>query len=317
MENSILVTLADGNSHPIAELAERHGVSVTQLDAWLNQLRKDGLTLTLDPRRNVRWTHACVPLQARRIEAALHGSTRRLLYRLDVFYSLDSTSQHLSRDGSESGQVCLAELQTHGRGRRGRRWVSPACANLYLSFTWIFHDPTTLDGLSLGVGALCAGALGKVTGLAIGLKWPNDLYLDDRKLGGVLIDLARQGTVTRAIIGIGINIAMTAHQPAIDQDWTQLAEFIKDAGQRRNEYAAVILDHLLPWLAAFPTLDPATIRTEWTRYDISRGRAVRIVSATESVTGIGAGIDDRYRFRLRDGDRYRLFNSGDVSLRLS
>ncbi|MGF1644614.1 MAG: biotin--[acetyl-CoA-carboxylase] ligase [Thiotrichales bacterium] len=317
MENSILVTLADGSAQPLADLARRHDVSVTELEAIIERLRHDGLTLAIDQSASVRWLNHATPLQTTRILPELNPAARAQLGRLAIFYSLDSTNLYLSRASTHLGDVCLAEMQTAGRGRRGRRWVSPPCANLYLSLVWKFDTNVSLDCLSLGIGAVSAAALSTLTGLEIGLKWPNDLYLNERKLGGILIDLSNQGNQTRAIIGIGINIAMPPEQPDIDQDWTQLAQFLTTSRYQRNEYVAELLNHLLPWLALFPSLNADSVRTLWATRDICRGRPVRVITADGEYFGAGAGVDESSRFRLLTGTHYRTFASGEVSLRLA
>ncbi len=318
IENSILVTIEDGNPHPLDDLCGRHGISFNRVREILDGFAADGLAIDYPSAESVRWRDPVQALSEEAITTRLDATPRALLGALEVHYKIDSTNSQLARgQPGTGGHVCLAEMQTAGRGRRGRRWVSPACANLYLSIAWHYAPGLRLEGLSLGAGLAAAEALGLSSGVGVGVKWPNDLYIGHHKLGGVLIESTRlPDGRQRVILGLGVNIAMGA-QPAIDQPWTCLAQHRKGAARERNRHAAALLNALLPFLAEFPQDGTSRIHERWRTYDICYGRPVRVCGSDGEACGTGAGIDENFQFRLLQGDRYRTFASGDVSLRLS
>ncbi len=132
------------------------------------------------------------PLDVAHIVASLTPVSAPLL-SVAVRDSVGSTNdvvRERGQGGSFHGAVVLAEEQTQGRGRRGRTWHSPAGANLYCSLGWSFERPLqTLSGLSLAIGAMIAETVETDYGAELALKWPNDLFHDDRKLGGILVEM--------------------------------------------------------------------------------------------------------------------------------
>ena len=132
---------------------------------------------------------------------------------LEVALRVDSTNQRLIEAASAGDpQALFAEAQSAGRGRRGRDWRSPFGANLYLSLAWSFAGwPPKLGTLPLAIGITAARALAACGLPGVQLKWPNDLRIGDAKLGGILIESRSEiGGSCRVIIGLGLNVAMTA-----------------------------------------------------------------------------------------------------------
>ena len=129
--------------------------------------------------------------------------------------ALDSTSDRLlAVDDLPSGpfDACLAEFQSAGRGRRGRRWVAPFASGLCLSVGWSYRDaPAALVALSLAAGVAVLRALGRLGIAGLALKWPNDIVRDDSKLGGILIDLRGEAAgPAYVVVGVGVNVRLPA-----------------------------------------------------------------------------------------------------------
>ncbi len=129
--------------------------------------------------------------------------------RVVVFDEVDSTmdvAHRLAMAGAAPGTVVVADAQTAGRGRSGRRWVSPPGAGIWCTLIERPNDPRAVDVLSLRVGLQAAHALDRFAGAEVGLKWPNDLYLHGAKLGGVLVEGRwRDGRLDWVAVGIGVN----------------------------------------------------------------------------------------------------------------
>ena len=223
--------------------------------------------------------------------------------------------------------VFVAEAQTAGQGRHARAWVSPAKANIYMSIGRRFPgEAGTLPGLSLVAGIAIAEALNtelRRSGFIrdnshappITLKWPNDFIADQRKLGGILVNLQRAASGTHAVIGLGINVCMPASAGAgIDQPWTDLSQLL-DRLPSRAALIAAVLDALLPALVEFEHAGLAPFLSRWQRLDALAGRAVRVLDGVRVHEGISAGITGAGALRIRSGDVERVFHGGEVSLR--
>lgn len=213
--------------------------------------------------------------------------------------------------------VFFAEYQSAGVGRNGRPWASPASANLYFSVSRRFSRPlSTMPGLSLVVGVAAAEALHAMGFDGVRLKWPNDLWVDARKLGGILVQLRNEPPGCSAIIGMGLNVHMPDDAARrIDQAWCDLSQL--GAGDvSRNEVAARLLGALLPALQRFDDEGLAPVLSRWQALDALHGEPVRVTDGVHQFEGLCLGIDDKGALRLRSEDGHeRSFHGGEVSLR--
>ncbi|MDB5972869.1 MAG: biotin--[acetyl-CoA-carboxylase] ligase [Hydrocarboniphaga sp.] len=315
MNESLLATLADGVWHSGEALAVIAGITRAGLAKRVDKLRELGLDV--EARQGLGYRLA-QPLE--RLDAASLQDAAPSGLRVAVVDSTDSTNrQLLDAPAAEDPQALFAEYQTAGRGRRGRVWRSPYGANVYLSLAWSFAAwPPQLTALPLSVGVACARAL-RDAGLARAqIKWPNDLWVDRRKLGGILIEhRGEAGGACRVVVGIGINVAMSGAQAdGIDQAWISLDEALA-AKASRNALAAALLQRLHAVLSRFEHEGFAPFAAEWNALDLTRDQPVRI-SGTAPIDGIARGVDEIGALIIdgADGER-RAVHSGDVSLRLA
>ena len=194
-------------------------------------------------------------------------------------------------DGSR-GVVALAEEQTQGRGRRGRTWHSPRGANLYLSLGWRFHGPVErLSGLSLAIGAMLAEVIARDFGVDLALKWPNDLFHRERKLGGVLIELlSEQNGAIPVVAGIGLNVNMPLEAAeSIQRPWTDLAT-ARGSQLDRNRLAAQLINQLASGLTDIAGGGMGGWLEQWRQRDFLHGRQV-LVEGSPTIAGKAAGVD--------------------------
>jgi BirA family biotin operon repressor/biotin-[acetyl-CoA-carboxylase] ligase len=249
------------------------------------------------------------------IQAGLSPFALQALAGIHLFEQLDSTNRWVLQQG-QCAEVCLAEQQTAGRGRRGKVWESPVGVNLYLSLRWCFAKvPACLPVLSLVTGVAVAEALEDCAIQGHGLKWPNDLYHDGKKLGGILLEAV--GTLNQVVIGIGLNVNMRPDAGnGIDQPWTSL-QAISGGLVARNPLVIAILNRLLVHLQHFPQLDMAQFQSVWRRWDVLEQRPVRVLTGTEILEGLACGVDTQGQLRLKlDDGSIRNFSSADVSVRM-
>jgi BirA family biotin operon repressor/biotin-[acetyl-CoA-carboxylase] ligase len=284
-------------------------------------LREWGLEVEAEAGRGYRLVQPLQRLDAARIRAALPPDLGRRLRGLQLLTRVDSTNQRLlDADPAQDPQALLAELQTAGRGRRGRDWRSPFGANLYLSLAWSFPAwPPQLSALSLAVGVACARVL-QGAGLAqVMLKWPNDLRVGEAKLGGILIEQRGEaGGACRVVVGIGINVAMSRQQAGgLDQPWISMQAALGDApAPDRNILAAALLAELVAALEQFQGRGFAPFAADWSRLDAAAGQPVRIDNGGVHIEGIGRGVDEHGALIVESQGRRHHIHAGEVSLRL-
>lgn len=226
---------------------------------------------------------------------------------------VDSSNSELLRraDTLPDRYLLLADQQSAGRGRRGRAWVSPPAANLYLSiFARLPRPLAEWGGLSLAIGIAVAETLHAQGATSVRLKWPNDLVVGADKLGGILVEIAPGAA---AVIGLGLNLAMPAEAAAaIEQPWTDLHRLGLSADVATQ--AAALAPALLAAIDLFAAAGFAPFHARWTRFDALRGREVR-VDGGERDGGRVLGIAADGALRLVDGQGEWSCRAGEISVR--
>lgn len=263
-------------------------------------------------------------LDADALRAVIAPAVAARLAKLEVFTELGSTNRHLLGSPPPVGRldVCVAEYQTAGRGRRGRRWNLPLGGGISMSVGWQFAGmPADLAALTLAVGVAVRRALKRAAGLEISLKWPNDLVFDERKLGGILLELAAEAQGgAHVVVGIGLNVALPAELLPSLSDWPRGAIDLQTALGRepppRAALAGALVDELADLLVDYPSGGFAAYRGEWRAADYLRGRAVRLDDVAGAIAGTALGIDADGALLVETaaGERRRVV-AGDVSVR--
>ncbi|EAR23036.1 biotin--[acetyl-CoA-carboxylase] ligase [Nitrococcus mobilis] len=320
-EARLFELLADGRFHSGEAIARTLGVSRAAVWKNMQRLRALGGAIDAVRGRGYRSRYPIEALSAESIAAHLDPLVQARLDRLDVVTSIDSTNAALLGEALSDRRVLFAEHQRCGRGRRGRRWESPWCGGLYLSLRWVYTDlPSGPGALALLVGVALADTLEALGYGAIGVKWPNDLIRDGRKLGGVLIELAGDPTGTcRLVIGVGINWQLPpALEAELDQPATGLMDTVHTARlPGRNQVAAALIDALVRACHAFPADLDAALAERWPRRDVLYGREITIRQPSGFVTGRMAGIDREGALLLDTPVGQQRFYSGDIRVRLT
>lgn len=253
-----------------------------------------------------------------KINAHLNEAAQRVCVALEIFPRIDSTNSYLmalAQADAPSGSVCFAETQTAGKGRRGRQWISPQGQNIYGSFLWRFSCVAGLGGLSLAIGVGVIRVLRQQGFANVGLKWPNDIYSDGKKLGGILIEVTSHtdGSAS-AVIGLGLNFNLPPNLDGITQAYTNLHEVAPDVALERNFVVAQLLNELLPIAATFEDQALAAYLDEWRDYDCLFGKSVNLFVGSQQISGIVQGIDENGLLKLqRDDGTIQTFASGEVS----
>jgi BirA family biotin operon repressor/biotin-[acetyl-CoA-carboxylase] ligase len=320
----LLQVLADGRTHSSDELARCLGVTRAVIRQEVAKLADWGLAVEAAPGAEYRLARRVDLLDAAELRAALDPATAARIAKLDVFTEIDSTNRHLLMAPPPLGKldVCVAEFQTAGRGRRGRCWRAPFGGGICLSVGWLFAAmPAQPAALTLAVGVAVRRALERVAGLTIALKWPNDLVYDERKLGGVLLEIGSgPDGGAHAVTGIGLNVALPPELLPSLSDWphgaVDLTTALGNEPPPRAALTSALVDELAVLFMDYPARGFAAYRTEWCSADHLRGRRVRLDEETGSLLGTARGIDaDGALLVETEGGARRRVVAGDVSLR--
>ncbi|HUD41870.1 MAG TPA: biotin--[acetyl-CoA-carboxylase] ligase [Dokdonella sp.] len=316
---AVLAALLDRPDASGADLARQLGLSRAAVWKQIQTLRAAGLAVTAQAGIGYRLDAPLELLDAAAILDGLDAVQQARLGDLAVHWQLDSTNSALLRRAGEDRRdrlACLAELQTQGRGRRGRSWQTPLGGGLAVSLLKRFDGAMAgLAGLSAAVGVMVVRALADCGVDQARLKWPNDVTAGDRKLAGILIELGGDALgPCYAVIGIGINLRLD-RAIAIDQPWIDLASLADDLPSR-NRLAGRVLARLIEGLDVFAAHGLAAFAEDYARLDALRDRPVRAIGPAGERTGIARGLGADGSLRLDTGHGEVRVDSGEVSIRL-
>lgn len=260
---------------------------------------------------------ALEPLDAGRMREYLATQGDYPPYRIDVLPTVTSTNDYLAElglAGTGCVAICIAEQQTQGKGRFGHSWWSPAGVNLYLSMQWGLPQwRAQYEVLGLRLLVAIAQLLEGQGVAGIRLKWPNDICLAEKKLGGVLIERKAAQEQTSLIIGVGLNVAMSqAEEFRETPGWVDLLNAHPDWRLSRNELAAHVIAVLTRVLDTLDEADPEDLCSAWERYDSLDNQRVEFVYQARLMHGVAQGIDAQGRIVMRvNGERLH-FHSAHV-----
>ncbi|WP_298773429.1 bifunctional biotin--[acetyl-CoA-carboxylase] ligase/biotin operon repressor BirA [uncultured Shewanella sp.] len=244
--------------------------------------------------------------------------TETINNRCFYFNELASTNGFLLKhiDELKSGDICVSEYQSAGRGRRGRTWLSPYGCHLYTSMFWSFpQGMSQAMGLSLVVACSLVEVLEACGVNGLGVKWPNDIYLNHKKLAGVLVEMSGQtDSECHVVIGIGINMAMPSAQgDVIDQPWSDLSEL--KSRPNKTDLVIALQKQLQKDLRLFEAQGLAAFMTRWQAADLFLNQAVTLSMANNNVVGICKGIDEKGSILLETNQGIEAYVGGEISLR--
>jgi BirA family transcriptional regulator, biotin operon repressor / biotin---[acetyl-CoA-carboxylase] ligase len=313
----ILQLLADGQFHSGEALAQRF--KVTRATIWnaIQHAESLGVEIFSVRGKGYKLPKEINLLNANEVLQAI--GEQRAWFKLEVLDEVASTNTYLMQNKYAAHATCVAaHLQTNGKGRRGRTWVSQLGASLTFSLLWRFAGGAAgLSGLSLAVGVALMRALHSLGVNQAQLKWPNDVLVDGKKLAGILIEL--QGDLegpSSAVIGVGINLNLPKNvlesidQPAIDLVHASAKSI------NQSELLGLILKHLADVLSNFEAQSFVGVRDEWLSYHAYKNKPVRMLlpNGTE-VIGTVTGVADDGILLVETALGQQRFSAGEISLR--
>lgn len=317
----ILKLLSDGSFHSGTDLGKKLGITRAAVCKNVHQLARAGLEVHRVTGRGYKLDSPLTLLDRSRLLKLMGEAATQIRDRLHILDEVDSTNRWLAEqvaaDGDIDATTCVAEAQSGGRGRRGRSWITTPYCNLMLSMAWRFPGgPGLVSGLSLAAGVALVRALEQYGVSGVGLKWPNDVLWDNRKLAGLLVDVQGEAAgPTRVILGVGINGYISPQDAThIDQPWIDLQGLIGETTDR-NRLAALVVRRLLDMFQLFAGRGFAPFREEWEERHLFHGKRVRLIQGGREFTGTTEGVDETGGLIIRQARNRQVFHSGEVSLR--
>ncbi len=317
IKEHLIRALAKGNFVSGQKLGEELNVSRTAIAKHVKVLSTMGLDIYSVTGKGYKLSTPLCLLNKEKILQQLAQGNSTLV---DVHSLIDSTNDYLMRrlpNQLMSGQVCLAEYQSAGRGRRGRQWISPFGSQIYLSMYWYLEQGLSAAmGLSLVSALAVSDAIYAVSHVQVQLKWPNDIYIEGVKLAGILIDLEGQAVgPSHSVIGIGLNLDMPAQAAQqIDQHWTDLQSHSKRTIDR-NVLSAQLIDCLQTRLYQHQREGLTAMLDEWHAHDVYLNKRVKLLTGERITQGICRGINNQGALLLEVNGQVKPIYGGEVSLR--
>jgi len=321
--HALLDYLSDGDFHSGEDIAAHFKVSRTAI--W-KQIKKLNAMLSSDiasvSGKGYQLSESMAVLNA---DTILFYTLKRLhseLHQVEVLLECTSTNQYLLdkiENSSLENYLLLSELQTAGRGRRGRQWVSPFASNIYMSLSWVLAiSISQMAGLSLVVAISLAVAMRNNGIENVKLKWPNDIYVDGRKLAGVLLELrGESNSPCRAVMGMGINVNMPQEAgECIDQLWIDMKSLL-GASVNRNKVIGSVLNELIPNLKLFEDKGFSAFMERWKEFDLLENKVVDISGHASLTSGIARSVDSQGALIVEFENEPHHIYSGEVSIRLN
>lgn len=314
----IISLLADGKSRSGQEIGDL--LKITRSAVWkiMHKLSELGIPVERNQGKGYRFTRPVQLLDKDTVWQLLTPETQLQIPYFELIDSVESTNDSmlkLIKDGKPSGSLLLSEHQTKGRGRLGRTWHSPYAANIYLALSWRFiKDTSELSGLSQVIALALLRALSESGVDGLSLKWPNDIYHDDKKLASIVIDmLGESHSTTTSVIGVSVNVSMCPEQNAIDQPWTDI-HTITAQFPDRNQLCAAILNSVYSALTQFKGEGFTPFVESWSKHDHLLRKPILAFNTQEAFSGTALGLGTKGELLIETEDGIIPFLNGTVRL---
>ncbi|MXP50794.1 bifunctional biotin--[acetyl-CoA-carboxylase] ligase/biotin operon repressor BirA [Pantoea sp. SoEX] len=314
---NLINILADGKFHSIEGINYHLGLSKLSLINNINELEKWGINVFFcKEKKQCKLLKPLILLNEQVIKSKLGENT--ILFKP----VLNSTNQYLLDNIStiKCGDLCITEYQIFGRGRYGRSWFSPFGCNLYMSIYWqIKQNISNIKSVGLVIGVIIAETL-KLLGVNdVRLKWPNDVYVNESKLAGILVELnntVKTKENTKVIIGVGINVNMANINPKnmnIFPTWISLEEIglVVD----RTDLAINLTNNFRKSLNIFEKYGFVPFKHRWKILDNFINRWVKLIINDKEIYGIARGVDNYGALLLENNGKIKSWSLGEISLR--
>ena len=260
-------------------------------------------------------------LGKKEILKSVSNRTKESLTDLVILDTTGSTNDEAKKKLSEivsfnQSYAVFSEQQLSGRGRSGKKWVSPANLNIYFSLAWkSLLKPSELEGLSLSVAVVVSKKLKPILTESLKIKWPNDLFIGGKKVGGILVETSSNQEETGIVVGVGLNVLMSDKEGAsIDQDWTSLNQH-QEKDLSRNLIAGLVLDAVLELKSNFEEKGFCHYKALFEEVNLLKNSECVVTFDKETLTGKVVGVTDKGELIFTENEKTHHLRYGEVSLR--
>ena len=316
--SKIIQFLNESNVVSGSELGRALGISRVAVQKKLQTLIDNGLPVSAKPGVGYILEEGISLLEPKKIESLFIPSVAQLVDSVRVFQTLESTNSYLLSQPFVSGKckVAVAETQTAGRGRRGNDWQSTPYRNIALSISWRFdHWPATITGLGLAVGLVVAEYMRDRHGVKAEIKWPNDILVDSKKLGGILVDVSGESSgACNVVIGLGLNVDQSNWSTQADYPWIDLRTI--GIAPERNELIADLISILSAMLSEYERSGFTPLVNRWNELSSYAGKKIRILNGSNDLVGMMAGVDANGALLIDTGGNVEIVEDSSLSVRL-
>lgn len=309
----LIQILSDGKYYSIKKLSKILKINPIFINNYIFKIEKLGLIILQNSEKKYRFFKPIQLININFIRSLLKENNK--IYFIPI---INSTNQYLMDKMNilKSGDVCISECQLTGRGRFGRIWISPFGMNIYLSMYWklncVFYH---LKGISIAVSIAIAELLKYLGIKSVKIKWPNDVYLNNKKLAGVLVEIINKNShnMQNIIIGIGINCSMNLYNLSlINQNWTNLD--VHGINLNRNLLIVMLIKKLKITLLTFEKTGLFSFLKKWKSLDIYLNKNVKVMINNHAIFGIARGINIYGEFLLENNSTISAWHGEQISI---
>ena len=302
------------------ELSNQLGVSRTAVWKAISALREEGYVVHSSPRKGYCLHISPDVISAEEIQQGLQ--TQCFGKHIDYAKKVSSTNQIAKQKatlGCPEGTVVIAEQQTSGRGRLGRKWVSPPETGIWMSILLRPRiSPAKAPFITIMAALATVRGIEEVTGIRASIKWPNDILIEKRKVCGILTEIhAEMEQIHYIVAGIGINVNQHAEDfPSEISDTAGSIAMVTGKSVQRREIAIKVLEHFEKLYVAKDALSTQKLIEEYKRYSLTLGQQIKVIWQDEILEGKAIGLTDTGELLVQkeDGQKITVF-SGEVSVR--
>lgn len=312
LEQALLRLLQDQQPYTLSQVCELLELDMSTLLIQLEALEQKGILLKYD-RQICQLLQKTELLDVQTILEKLPPSIYQQLSKIVILPSTESTNSYLLNYPTHKPIACLAEYQTQGRGRRGKQWLSPYASGICLSVKYHYTNPeVSLNRLSLALSVAVARLLYTMGISDVTVKWPNDIWWQERKLAGLLVETKLLNKhAYDIVVGIGLNVRIP--HVDIEQAWIDLQTILPHPVSR-NDVAAHLIEHILMTLQDYEKHGFHAYTADWERFDFLKGKKIKLLTTEGVISGQAEGIDENGALLVKVGQKMKTFYSGEVSV---
>ena len=319
MKTKVLTALKEADDYISGqELCERFGVSRTAIWKAVNQLKEAGYEIEAIQNKGYKILSVPDRLSESELQSIRKTSwAGKEIFYYDVIDSTNTRAKQLAEEGHGTGTLVVADRQDAGRGRRGRSWEGPAGSGIYMTLVLKPEiNPNNASMLTLVAALAVSGAISTCAGVQAGIKWPNDIVMDGKKVCGILTEMSAQfDYVNHIVVGIGINV----HNESFPKEIEDVATSIYlQSGEHINRARLIeeILEQFERYYAIYlKTEDLSGLVNEYNSRLVNMQQKVRVLDPNEPYEGKAMGITGRGELIVDTWESRKLVSSGEVSVR--